>query len=395
MTAKTRTDAKPRFLQIHTLHAYPATLLNRDEQGMAKRMSYGGHARTRISSQCRKRHWRNADDPWALQHIEGIETALRSRDTINRRVIDPLRQDPDLNGDTLDTIATQLNLAVYGAKAHTIKDRQALLLGFPEVRWLQGHARDIAQACGDDVKAATEQVQVLFSPNAPDSHNFRAFRATTPLAAGIESALFGRMVTADPKANVSAAVHVTHAFTVHEEETEPDHYSTTDDLLAADDNAPTAHLGLSEVNSSLYYEYVVVDLRLLVSNLEGVPESRYDDTPSPLAAKVVEHLVHLIATVSPGSRKGATAPYSFADFALLELGNRQPRTLGGAFRKPVQPQVDAAVKRIADTLDQCDAAYGAHERRAYLCTDPDLTIKKATRLPMDELARFPEQNLTA
>ena len=28
----------PRFLQIHTLHNYPAALLNRDDAGLAKRL---------------------------------------------------------------------------------------------------------------------------------------------------------------------------------------------------------------------------------------------------------------------------------------------------------------------------------------------------------------------
>ena len=45
----------PRFIQIHTLHNYPATLLNRDDAGLAKRLPYGNAVRTRISSQCLKR----------------------------------------------------------------------------------------------------------------------------------------------------------------------------------------------------------------------------------------------------------------------------------------------------------------------------------------------------
>ena len=63
----------PRFLQIHTLHSYPAALLNRDDSGLAKRMPFGGSVRTRISSQCLKRHWRMADDEFAVrQHRCGI-----------------------------------------------------------------------------------------------------------------------------------------------------------------------------------------------------------------------------------------------------------------------------------------------------------------------------------
>ena len=55
-----------RFVQIHTLASFPAVLLNRDDAGAAKRLPYGGASRLRVSSQCLKRHWRFADDAWAL-----------------------------------------------------------------------------------------------------------------------------------------------------------------------------------------------------------------------------------------------------------------------------------------------------------------------------------------
>ena len=65
-----------RFLQIHSLHGYSAALLNRDDSGLAKRITYGGRVRTRVSSQCLKRHWRMADDVHALQRIDGATTAV-------------------------------------------------------------------------------------------------------------------------------------------------------------------------------------------------------------------------------------------------------------------------------------------------------------------------------
>ncbi|WP_210183419.1 type I-E CRISPR-associated protein Cas7/Cse4/CasC, partial [Methylobrevis pamukkalensis] len=60
---------EPRFLQIHFLAPYTAALLNRDDAGLAKRLPFGGHLRTRVSSQCLKRHWRLAQDPHALASI--------------------------------------------------------------------------------------------------------------------------------------------------------------------------------------------------------------------------------------------------------------------------------------------------------------------------------------
>lgn len=101
---------------------------------------------------------------------------------------------------------------------------------------------------------------------------------------------------------------------------------------------------------------------LLVSNLAG---------DADLAAKVVEHLVHLIATVPPGAKKGSTAPYAYADLMLIEAGSRQPRTLAGAFRKAVPLRCDAdlaveAVMAMAGCLARLDGAYGTEETRAHL-----------------------------
>src|SRR5690606_15913774 len=42
-----------------------------------------------------------------------------------------------------------------------------------------------------------------------------------------------------------------------------------------------------------------------------------------------------MATVSPGAKRGSTAPYAFAEFVLLERGAIQPRTLANAFLNPV------------------------------------------------------------
>ena len=94
----------PRFLQIHTLHSYPAALLNRDDSGLAKRMPFGGTIRTRISSQCLKRHWRMADDEFALTAIEGAEDAIRSRNVVERSVMAPLRAVNGVSEDVLNAV---------------------------------------------------------------------------------------------------------------------------------------------------------------------------------------------------------------------------------------------------------------------------------------------------
>src|SRR5690625_722366 len=82
--------SNPKFLQIHTLTSYPATLLNRDDAGFAKRLPFGGATRTRISSQSLKYHWRNFRGENTLRDIEEFEPTYRSRETFQRRIARPL-----------------------------------------------------------------------------------------------------------------------------------------------------------------------------------------------------------------------------------------------------------------------------------------------------------------
>lgn len=361
----------PRFLQIHFLASYPGVLLNRDDAGLAKRLPFGGAVRTRVSSQCLKRHWRMADDPRAIHRLaeaEGVQ-AERSKEAIERLVTRPLR-DERKPAEVIDAVEGELVRAVYGAKAGDKKARQALLLGAPEIAHLQALARELVEGAADAEAASKAAQEAIKAQKA----NIAQLREQNALSAGLESALFGRMVTSDPAANTDAAVHVAHAFTVHEGEPEQDYFTVVDDLTGRSEDNEEGGTGAAgvfdaELTSGLYYGYVVVDVPLLVSNTTGVRRRDWaaEGTDRDLAARVVENLVHLIATVSPGAKKGSTAPYSWAEAMLLEAGDRQPRTLANAFRDPVPLGNGSVGGRTAaamrDFLQDLDGMYGPGEVR--------------------------------
>ena len=379
----------PRFLQIHTLHSYPAALLNRDDTGLAKRMPFGGAVRTRISSQCLKRHWRVADDEFSIHSISGAEEAVRSRNIVDRLVIEPLRNIGNVDEDVLTAVQEAFNSAVYGGSGTSESGRQPLLLGLPEVKYLKRKAEDICNEHASDKKAAGDAAKLLFLParRNEERDNFKAFRETTSLPGGLEGALFGRMVTSDPGANIDAAVHVAHAFTVHAEESESDYFSVVDDLQGDDEDAGAAHIGDMELTAGLFYGYVVVDVPGLVSNLEGSDANRWQSADRDLAAKVVEHLTHLIATVSPGAKLGSTAPYAYADLMLVEAGARQPRSLANAFRSPARPQVMDASRRLCAHMDKLDVCYSPGEARRVMSVE-ECQIPGAERLNLNDIASW-------
>ena len=142
----------PRFLQIHTLSPYTGALLNRDDTGLAKRLPYGGVLRTRVSSQCLKRHWRTADDPHALRHIDGTQAAFRSRELVTQKVIAPLRG--RFSDEVIKALEPEFQQAVYGDKGTTKKSRQTLLFGRPELEWLASEAARLAEKADGEPEAA-------------------------------------------------------------------------------------------------------------------------------------------------------------------------------------------------------------------------------------------------
>jgi CRISPR system Cascade subunit CasC len=338
----------PRFLQIHTLTSYAAALLNRDDSGLAKRLPYGGALRTRISSQCLKRHWRLAEDPHALHAIDGAQAAFRSRELVTKKVLGDLKGRFD--DSVIAALEPEFQMAVYGDKGTTKAARQTLLFGAPELAWLAREAERLAAS--GDAKAVAEAAKAW---RAEFRANIKAMREASTLPGGLTSALFGRMVTSDPEANITAPVHVAHAFTVHAEEAESDYFTAVDDLSGDEPGADT--IQETELTSGLFYGYVVVDLAGLLGNLGGDAE---------LAGAVLHNLIYLIAEVSPGAKLGSTAPYGRAGLMLLEAGDRQPRSLAEAFRDPCKPHLPAAAAALADQLARFDTAYATGEARRVL-----------------------------
>lgn len=360
----------PRFIQIHTLHSYAAALLNRDDSGLAKRLPYGGTLRTRISSQCLKRHWRTADhDPHSLFKIDGAEPAYRSRELVTKLVVAPLKEKyPD---EIVDALDPEFQKAVYGDKADKGKrSRQTLLFGAPELAWLRSEADRLAAMSdtAETAKAAVSDWAKTFR------NNIKALRDATALPGGLAAALFGRMVTSDPAANIDAPVHVAHAFTVHSEEAEPDYFTAVDDLNKGEDDSGADIIQESELTSGLFYGYVVIDMPSLIRNCSGNRK---------LAAQVVHHLVHLIAEVSPGAKLGSTAPYGRAGFVLVEAGDRQPRSLAEAYRIATKPRLNDAVRNLAEQLKRFDEAYATGERRCCInLSDVSLEGVETASLPV-------------
>jgi len=153
--------------------------------------------------------------------------------------------------------------------------------------------------------------------------------------------------------NIEAAVQVAHAVTTHKAITEDDYFTAVDLKRPEEfeDDAGAAHVGETGFGSGIFYLYVCIDKALLVKNLGGA---------AALAARGLDALTEALATVSPTGKQASFASRARADFILAERGHQQPRTLAGAFVKPVNGSdilVDS-ISRLKTTRKAMDNAYG-------------------------------------
>ena len=142
------------------------------------------------------------------------------------------------------------------------------------------------------------------------------------------------------------------------------------------------HINSQELTSGLFYNYVVIDVPLLVSNLEGVELEDWEEADTTLAANVIRRFVHLMATVSPGAKLGSTAPYSYAQALFAEAGTSQPRTLANAFQTPA-PSDDVlrqSYTKISEYVDDIDQMYGVQTDRRLAAMGPTETLVEGLKV---------------
>lgn len=353
------------FLQIHTLVSYPASLLNRDDAGLAKRIPFGNATRLRISSQCLKRHWR--DD--LVRAVPNVPDGLRTRSFFTRSVL-PALQDRGLPQETaqalIEALATNL---IQGGVDGNGEMSQPVLFGFREAEYFTSMTAQAAE--GRDTKEAVKTL----TERLKSSDEKKNLAAMSKAAAGLTASLFGRFVTSDLLSRVDAPVHVAHAMTVHAAETEMDYFTVVDDLNR-DDETGAAHANQSELGAGVYYGHVAVDVPLLVGNLAGKEPIKWRQQDPAAARQILEALIRTVASCSPGAKLGSTAPYSRADLVLLEVGTQQPRTLANAFLEAVPTRgnlLQESATRMARQLSRIDSMYGATADRRLLATTLDAT----------------------
>lgn len=323
-----------RFLQLHYLTVYPLSNPNRDDLGRPKTANYGGAPRLRISSQALKRATRLSD---AMQ--SELKGHLGDR---TQRIGEVVR---DSMAEIGATEEQAVEIAQQVADVFGKLDERAAKEG--KIR-----TRQLAFISPDERSAAIELARKAAGGEKLPKVEDLTKRVLRTADGAADVAMFGRMLADDPVFNREAAVQVSHALTTHSALVEDDYYTAVDDLKLPAEDAGAGFVGEAGFGSGVFYTYVCVDTDLLVENLDGDRE---------LAARATGALVEAMAIATPSGKRNSYAHQTRAGYIRAEKGDAQPRSLAGAFFKPVEGRdlMAASVKALEEMGASLDAAYGA------------------------------------
>jgi CRISPR system Cascade subunit CasC len=318
-----------RFLQLHLLTFFPPANLNRDDTGRPKTAVVGGALRLRLSSQALKRAWRTS--PGFAEALAGHMGQRTQR--LGEEVLRYLRG-KGMADEKAVAVAREI-AGVFG-KLKDAKDANPARI------------EQLAFVAPEEMAAALALADRALAGEKIDAKGAGLLR-TADTAADI--ALFGRMLADSPEYNREAAAQVAHAITTHRVTVEDDYYTAVDDLKRPAEDAGAGFLGEAAFGSGVFYLYLCIDRSLLVRNLGG---------DAALAAIALGALAEAAATVAPRGKQNSFAAHGRAGFVLAEKGDQQPRTLAGAFARPVvgEDVMALSINALEKFRSELDAAYG-------------------------------------
>jgi len=318
-----------KFIQFHLLTNYGPANLNRDDLNRPKTAVVGGVQRLRISSQCLKRAWRTS---------EVFEGALAGH--IGKRT---------------KTMGNKIYKDLIAGKIEEKKAKEwaVLIAGVfgknkTENKEKTSEIEQLAHFSPEEIGVIEGLVKKMIArKSGPLDEELKLLQKNRGAA---DIAMFGRMLADHPMYNTEAAVQVAHAFTVHKAAVEDDYFSAVDDLNKHEEHAGSGHIGEAEFGAGLFYLYVCIDYVLLKENLGNNEE---------LVQNAIRALVESAATVAPTGKQNSFASRAYASYVLAEKGDKQPRSLAGAFLKPVTGDdvLGKAIEAVKNTREAFNKVY--------------------------------------
>jgi CRISPR system Cascade subunit CasC len=332
-------------LDLHTIQNFPVSCLNRDENGSPKAMTFGGTARSRISSQCDKRAIREYLKSIDKTHFGGVR--MRSIATSLSAAL--------ATKGMAQELATALGNAVANLLGTSENEKTKTILFFSD-----GEINAIAQEIVDaNASGNLKKIFKITEDKKAKETKYECLKGSMLKNAQLvdiaDIELFGRMVASDPTLFVEGAVSEAHRFSVHAVENDIDFFSAVDETASKEDSG-AGHIGEIEFNSACYYGCISI-------NLDLFNNGRLSTLPVEIRKEILAAAIEACIIAVPGARHNsmfsATKPSAVAGIVRK---NTFPMSLANAFEKPLRPSPEGYSERaraaLASHLESLKKQYG-------------------------------------
>jgi len=270
------------------------------------------------------------------EHFDTSELSLRTKHVFELVAREIMKVSPEYNEEDAKQMAKEA-LATVGVKpsGKKGKENEADALFFMSLQ----QAKNVASV-------AVSKIDVKAVKKALNDGN------------GVDLALFGRMVAADPDLNCDASAQVAHAISTHRVENEYDFFTAVDDMASeTQDHAGGAHLGTVEYNSATLYRYATVAVHELFKQLVENSE---------ILEKTLQEFARAFICSMPTGKQNTFAAHTLPEAVLAVIRTDRPLNLADAFESPVISKDDGGlVPASARAL-----TIRAHEAYEDFCASP-------------------------
>lgn len=299
------------IMEFHILQSFPVSCLNRDDVGSPKSALVGGVPRARVSSQCWKRQVR------LEMHALGTKLATRTV-LLKKKIMEALTAAGATEEQAENCALVIANLYLEPKKkGKKEKDEEK----DDKDKKKKDKENTLVFISDAEVEAFVKLSKSL-SFQIDTEHVSKLAKEVKLCTAydGVDIALFGRMVAANPSLNVEAAASFSHAISTHKATSELDFFTALDDL---GESSGAAHMNTSEYNAATYYRYISLSLGQLYATLhgEGMEEA-------------IDKFVKALYLAIPAARQHSESSASYWDFARIYV--RKGQRLQVPFETPVK-----------------------------------------------------------
>ncbi|NJO64224.1 MAG: hypothetical protein HC836_40445 [Richelia sp. RM2_1_2] len=278
----------------------------------------------------------NTVDKEVLKKINNLKKDKIKKQKSYNSKLETLREYAEKNDITFNDKDILSDADVDYSTTASLKDNEIFVIGKNEIDAIKNLATEIAGKQTDD-----EKKEIL--------KNIKSFeKLTLNDRTAVDIALSGRMIAGAPDSRVDSSMSVAHAITTHEHEEFSDYFTAVDSL----NPNGSAHINSQALTSGVFYGYAVVEMAKLFSNLSGKKESDFINSNLDLESEVIAKLIEAMCFITPGAKKGSTAPYGTNHMLVVQISDKQPQNLVTAFEKPTEKTTSSAEDAFRTFLQQ-------------------------------------------